>query len=209
MVIAKTALTVSQITLVLIGIAALFDRFERRALGAVWLAFLVVVAIGFVMLIVRAQRRGPVVTVWGWLRRLVPRGAFVARLELRAQAIDARLAEFYRIEGPAFRRATLFHLIGWLLGVVEVWGIMALIGKPIAWCDALIIEALAQPIRATSLLIPGALGTQEVGGAALCTFLGMTEGMAATLWLLRRGRELVFDGVGLLYWGRRAAAPVR
>jgi len=68
---------------------------------------------------------------------------------------------------------------------------------------------LAQPIRATSLLIPGALGTQEVGGAALCTFLGMTEGMAATLWLLRRGREFVFDGVGLLYWGRRAAAPVR
>ena len=208
-VIAKTALTVSQITLVLIGIAALFDRLERRALGAVWLAFLVVVAIGFVMLMVRVQRRGPVVTVWGWLRRLVPRAAFVARLESRAQAIDARLAEFYRHQGPAFRRATLFHLVGWLLGVVEVWGIMALIGKPIAWRDALIIEALAQPIRATSLLIPGALGTQEVGGAALCTFLGMTEGMAATLWLLRRGREFVFDGVGLLYWGRRAAAPVR
>src|SRR5205807_1740958 len=78
-VIAKTALTASQITLVLIGIAALFDRFERRALGAVWLAFLVVAAIGFVMLMVRVQRRGPVVTVWGWLRRLVPRAAIVGR----------------------------------------------------------------------------------------------------------------------------------
>jgi len=208
-VIAKTALTASQITLVLLGIAALFDRLERRALGALSLALLLVAAVGFVTLMVRLQRRGPVVTVWGWLHRLAPRAAFVARLESRAQAIDARLAEFYRIEGPAFRRATLFHLVGWLLGVVEVWGILALIGKPIAWRDALIIEALAQPIRATSLVIPGALGTQEVGGAALCTFLGMTEGMAATLWLLRRGRELVFDGIGLVYWARRVATPAR
>jgi uncharacterized protein (TIRG00374 family) len=208
-VIAKTALTVSQIILVLLGIAALFDRLERRALGTLWLALLLVAAVGFVTLMVRLQRRGPVMTVWGWLHRLAPRAAFVARLESRAQAIDARLAEFYRIEGPAFRRATLFHLVGWLLGVVEVWCILALIGEPIAWRDALIIEALAQPIRATSLVIPGALGTQEVGGAALCTFLGMTEGMAATLWLLRRGRELVFDGIGLVYWARRVATPAR
>ncbi|TMB02562.1 MAG: flippase-like domain-containing protein [Deltaproteobacteria bacterium] len=208
-VIAKTALTASQIALVLLGIAALFDRLERRALGAVWLALLLVAAIGFVALMVRMQRRGPVITVWGWLHRLAPRAAFVARLEARAQAIDVRLAEFYRHQGPAFRRATLFHLIGWLLGIVEVWAIMALIGAPIAWRDALIIEALAQPIRATSLVIPGGLGTQEVGGVALCTFLGMTEGVGATLWLLRRGRELVFDAVGLVYLTRRAAAPAR
>ncbi|HUE30757.1 MAG TPA: lysylphosphatidylglycerol synthase transmembrane domain-containing protein [Verrucomicrobiae bacterium] len=205
-VIAKTALTASQIVLVLLGIGALFDRLERRALGAVWLALLLVAAIGFVMLMVRMQRRGPVITVWGWLHRLAPRAVFVARLEARAQAIDDRLADFYRIEGRAFRRATVFHLIGWLLGIVELWAIMWLIGSPIAWRDALIIEALAQPIRATSLVIPGGLGTQEVGGVALCTFLGMTEGVAATLWLLRRGREFAFDGVGLVYLMRRTAA---
>ncbi len=208
-VIAKTALTVSQIIFVLLGVAALFDRIEQRAVGTLWLVLLVVVAAGFIMLMVRMQRRGPTVTVWGWLRRVAPRAAFVARLESRAQAIDVRLAEFYRIEGRAFRRATGFHLIGWLLGVVEVWAIMALIGEPIPWRDALIIEALAQVVRATALIIPGGLGTQEVGGVALCTFLGMAEPVALTLWLLRRGRELVFDGVGLLYLMRRAAVPGR
>lgn len=208
-VIAKTALTASQITFVLIGLAALFDRLHRRALGALWLAFLLLVAIAFVMLMVRMQRRGPVASVWGWLRRLVPRAAFVARLEPRAQAIDARLAEFYRYQGPAFRRATLFHLTGWMLGVVEVWVMMVLIGEPIPWRDALIIEALAQPIRATALVIPGGLGAQEVGGVALCTFLGMPEPVALTLWLLKRGREFVFDGVGLAYLTRRAAVPTR
>ena len=42
----------------------------------------------------------------------------------------------------------------------------------------------------------------------LCTFLGMAEADAVTLWLLKRAREVVFDGVGLAYLaqhgGRRA-----
>src|SRR5439155_16436001 len=46
-VIAKTALTVSQIPLVQIGISALFDRLDRRPLGPVWLASLVVATTGF------------------------------------------------------------------------------------------------------------------------------------------------------------------
>jgi glycosyltransferase 2 family protein len=208
-VIAKTALTVSQITFILIGLAALFDRLERRPLGAALLAVLLVLAAAFVMLMVRMQRRGPTSTVWGWLRRVVPRATFVARLESRAQAIDVRLAEFYRIEGPAFRRATLFHLVGWLLGVIEVWLVMVLIGEPLTWRDALIIEALAQPIRAAALVIPGGLGAQEVGGVALCSFLGIAEPVGLTLWLLKRGREFVFDGVGLVYLTRRAAVAPR
>src|SRR3989475_493751 len=88
-VIAKTALTASQIALVLLGIAALFDRLERRALGAVWLALLLVAAIGFVALMVRMQRRGPVITVWGWLHRLGPRAALAARLGARRHTLAA------------------------------------------------------------------------------------------------------------------------
>jgi hypothetical protein len=82
--------------------------------------------------------------------------------------------------------------------------IMALIGAPIPWIEALVIEALSQPIRAAAIVIPGALGTQEWGGVALCRILGMAEDQAATLWLLKRGRELVFDGVGLVYLVRRS-----
>ena len=38
---------------------------------------------------------------------------------------------------------------------------------------------------------------------ALCGLLGMPEPEAATLWLLKRGRELVFDSVGVIYLMRR------
>src|SRR2546425_7364924 len=57
-VIAKTALTVSQIFFILLGLAALFDRLDQEALGAAWLALLVVIAIAFSLTLVRLQRRG-------------------------------------------------------------------------------------------------------------------------------------------------------
>ena len=204
-VIAKTALTVSQITFVLIGLAALFDRLERRAAGAVWLSLLLAVAVAFTVFVVRLQRRGPVVTVWRWLHKIMPNAPIVARLEAKAEAIDERLSEFY-VERAAFRSAALWHLGGWLLGVFEVWLFMALIGEPIALSEALIIEALAQPIRAAALFIPGGLGAQEIGGVALCKFLGIPEAAGVTLWLLKRARELVFDGVGVLYLMRRTGS---
>jgi putative membrane protein len=204
-VIAKTALTVSQIFFILLGLAALFDRLDQEALGAAWLALLVVIAIVFSLTLVRLQRRGPALAVWRWLRRVVPRADFVARLEGGAQGIDARLADFYRIERGAFLRSTLWHLCGWLGGIFEVMLLMALIGTPIGLRDALLVEALAQPIRAVALVIPGGLGAQEVGGVALCRFLGIPEPAAVTLWLLKRARELAFDGVGLAYLARWTA----
>jgi putative membrane protein len=205
-VIAKTALTVSQIAFLLIGIGVLFDRLDRRAVGIASLLILVAASGGFTAMLVRLQRRGPAAAVWGWLRRLAPRARLVAHLESRAHAIDTRLAEFYRIEGHAFRNATLLNFVSWLLGVVEVVVMMDLIDAPIPWRDALIVEALAQPIRATALVIPGGLGAQELGGVAFCTaVLGIAEPDAAALWLMKRGRELAFDAVGLVYLTRRAA----
>jgi glycosyltransferase 2 family protein len=204
-VIAKTALTVSQSVFVVLGIAALFEHLERRVLGAGWVIVLLVATAGFTQGLLRLQRRDPVTTVWSWLRRWLPRSHVLARLEPSVRAIDQRLSDFYHIERAAFWRASLWHLVGWLIGVAEVMLIMTLIGAPIGWLEALIIEALSQPIRAAAVIIPGGLGTQEVGGVALCVFLGMPASDAATLWLLKRGRELVFDGAGLLYLARHSA----
>jgi putative membrane protein len=208
-VIAKTALTVSQSLFIVLGVAALCVRWERGGLGIGLVALLLLVLAAFTMALVRLQRRGPVTTVWRWARRLAPRSRLVARFEPSAQAIDARLAQFYRLEGQAFWNASGWHFAGWVLGVGEVFWIMYLIGAPVGWLDALVIEALSQPIRAAAIVIPGGLGTQEWGGVALCRLLGMSEDEAATLWLLKRGRELVFDGVGLGYLVRHAGLRAR
>lgn len=201
-VIAKTALVASQGLFTALGVAALLAWLGRYGLAAAWLVILLVAAGGFTVLLVWAQARNPARAVWRGLRRLFPRAAFVARLEAGAGDLDRRLADFYRVERGAFFRATAWHLLGWLLGVTEVALMATTIGHPVAWLDALVIEALAQPIRATAIVVPGGIGTQEVGGVWLCTFLGMPVAAATTLWLLKRAREIVFDVVGLAYLAR-------
>jgi putative membrane protein len=204
-VIAKTALTLSQVAFILVGVPVLAARFGRPMLGAACFAVLVVVAIVFARFLVGVQRRGLVHAAWRRLVRWFPRSRTVARLGERAAAIDERLGDFYRIEQRAFRTATLWHFMAWLLGVAEVWIIMQLIGAPIAWTDALILESLGQPIRAAALFIPGGLGVQELGGAALCHLLGIADAPAVTLWLLKRARELFYDVVGIVYLAQQTA----
>jgi uncharacterized membrane protein YbhN (UPF0104 family) len=91
-----------------------------------------------------------------------------------------------------------------VFGVVEVQLMCTLIGYPIPWLQAFVIEAVAQPIRAVAIIVPGGLGLQEWGGSEFCQYLGMPAPVAATLWLLKRGRELVFDLVGLAYLAKRS-----
>lgn len=207
LVITKAALTVTQALFVVIGIGALFIRLGRPAAGAAWLVVLLAIFVAFAKGLVHLQRRGPAQAVWRLLNRFAPRARIVARVRDGAAAVDERLDRFYALERGTYWRAAAWHMGGWLLGIPEVLLIMALIGSPVSLLDALLIESLSQVIRAAALVIPAGLGTQEIGGVALCRFLGVAEPAAVTFWLLRRGRELFFDLVGAAYlttWaGRR------
>jgi putative membrane protein len=209
--ISKTALTVAQSLLVVIGMGALFGRLERFELGAAWLIVLLLATFGFGAGLVWLQRRGPAGTLVRFINRVLPRSRMTERFAETARTIDERLDAFYRLEHHRFLRAGSWHFLGWALGITEVLLMTRLMGAPVGVLDATIIEALAQPIRATAVIIPGGLGAQEVGGTALCVFLGMTEPVAVTLWLLKRARETVFDLIGLVYFAfaARTAAQAK
>jgi putative membrane protein len=201
-VIARTALTAAQAIFTAIGIAAILEHLGRHNLALAWLSALLAGCVAFTAGLVWLQRRNPATALWRGLRRIAPTWQVVLRLEIHAAALDQRLADFYQIEKASFVRAALWSLCGWMFGVLEVYLFAALIDAPISWRTALIIEALGQPIRAVAIIIPGGIGAQELGGAALCTYLGMPEAAGVTLWLLKRTREIGFDAVGLLYLTR-------
>lgn len=204
-VIAKTALTAAQSIFTAIGLGAGLFYIGKPRVALAFLVGLVVLSAGFTLLLVWVQRRNPATAVLRWLRRFAPRSAFLARFEGPVAALDERLADFYHVERGAFVSASVWNFVGWILGVVEVQVMLTLIGHPVTWLEALIIEALAQPIRAAAIIIPGGIGTQELGGVWLCTQLQIPEPVAITLWLLKRARELVFDGIGLIYLARTTA----
>lgn len=204
-VVAKTALTLAQSLFTALGFVALLVVLDYAGLASLAFVAMLGVLVGFTYLLLHVQQRNPAGAVVRTLARILPRARFVARLETGAAALDERLAHFYRGERGAFARAIAWNFFGWILGVVEVQLIVSLIGHPIPWIEAFVIEAVAQPIRAVAIVIPGGLGAQEWGGAAFCQWLGMSEPIAVTLWLLKRARETFFDVVGLLYLGWRTS----
>jgi uncharacterized protein (TIRG00374 family) len=210
-VISKTALVAAQSLFTALGVGALLWRFDRPRLATGWLVALCLGCLAFTATLVWVQRHSPGTAVWKLLRRVAPRARLLGRLEAGTSAFDRRLREFYRGQPGTFLWATVLHFVGWVMGVGEVMVMVTLIGGSVTWLDAFIIESLAQPIRATAIVVPAGIGTQEVGGVWLCTLLGMSEADAVTLWLLKRAREFLIDGVGLLYLaqrgGRRALRP--
>lgn len=196
-VVAKTALTVSQVVFVLIGIP--FFLYRLGWIAQSWWIFapMIALAYGFVMLLLRWQRRGLMALVVRALCRFLPRWQRITHWEERARRIDAYLLSIYDGDSRRFVASTVYHFAGWLLNAVELAFFLYFMGIEAPLVDALIIETMIQPVSAAGLIIPGAVGVQEAGGVYLCRLLGLDDGAGLTLMALRRGREMLFNVVGL------------
>lgn len=202
-VLARTALIAAQSLFVAMGVAALSYRMGHPWFALAWLAGLVVASGGFIVVLVQVQQRAPASAIVRLVGHIAPGWQILQRLAHGAEAVDRRLEDFYRLERSAFLRTTGCHLLGWILGTLEVMLMFALIGHPIDALDAFVIESLSQVVRALAIVIPGGIGTQEWGGTWLCELLGIPAAEGVTLWLLKRARETIFDVIGLVYLARR------
>jgi putative membrane protein len=129
-----------------------------------------------------------------------------------AKAIDEAVEVAYRRAGAVAASFGL-SLVGWLVGTVEVYWILQLLGSPVSWSDALMLESVGQAIRGAAFAIPGALGVQEGGYLLLGSLVGLHAETGLALSLAKRARELLLGLPGLLYLhfaergGARTARP--
>jgi putative membrane protein len=145
-----------------------------------------------------AQRRG----LFGFVARLSRRilgGSEWTSISYNASTIDAEILRLYRR-----RRALIvsgcWHMLGWFLGIAEVWVGLYLLGHPVDIRTALLFESLGQTIRTGAFAVPGALGIQEGGYVLVGAALGIEPGVALALSLARRVRELLLGLPGLAVW---------
>lgn len=94
----------------------------------------------------------------------------------------------------------LVHLAGWIVGVAEVWVALRMMGHPVTWGEALVVESLAQAVRGAAFAVPGAIGFQEGGLIALCALFGVPAGPALALSVLKRVPDLILGVPALLAW---------
>jgi uncharacterized membrane protein YbhN (UPF0104 family) len=83
---------------------------------------------------------------------------------------------------------------------LEVWIALWLLGYPLSFFHAFLIESVVQGVRAAAFLVPGALGAQEGGFLLVGTLLSLPAEGALALALTRRVRELAFGIPGILAW---------
>ena len=103
----------------------------------------------------------------------------------------------------------LWHSLAWVIGALEIAGVLWLLGVEVSLADALVIEALAQALRNAGFLLPGALAVQEGAIIAAAALVGVPPGPALAVALVRRAREVAFSLPGLAAWQRAEMRAAR
>ncbi|MBV9568990.1 MAG: flippase-like domain-containing protein [Hyphomicrobiales bacterium] len=122
--------------------------------------------------------------------------------------LHAALVAIYRAP-TRLLSAALNHLISWLLGGIEVWFALHLIGSDVGIAAALVIESLGQALKAIGFAVPAALGVQEGGYVIVCGLYGLSPEVAIALSLIKRLREIALGVPALVAWQWFETRPAR
>jgi uncharacterized protein (TIRG00374 family) len=205
-IVAKTTITLAQGLFLLLGVVLAWSSALPDATllhGMLWLLAIEAVALtGFVV----AQTRG----MFAWGGRLATQvGVKGVKTEALGR-IDDVLARFYSTAPGRLALSIAFHFIAWLLGSIETWLILRFLGAPVSLTAATVIEALGTAVRFVTFLIPASLGVLEGGYLVTFAALGLGSTTAVSFSLVRRIREAVWVGLGLVAFAAtraRAEAP--
>jgi glycosyltransferase 2 family protein len=202
-VVGRTAQTVAQLLFVLLA-AAIFLRLAGHLPG-LRAAMLLVLGCGTVVLagLFWIQRRGLFNSILALTHALQLRIAYVEQRRAKLLAVDRAITGFYRNQRPRFLASTGFYLGGWLLDTMEIYLVAYLLGMPITWAQALVVEAFTGVVKILGMWIPGTIGVQESGILVLGRLAGLPDTLSVAYALLRRVREITFALIGwlLLYAG--------
>jgi hypothetical protein len=93
------------------------------------------------------------------------------------------------------------------VGAAEVYLILFWVGAPVDWQTVLAVETGSALIDGILFFVPAKVGTQEGGKVVLFAALGLNPARGLTVGVVRRIRELVYAGLGLVALGWMSARP--
>jgi glycosyltransferase 2 family protein len=206
-IIAKTTITLAQALFLLIslGVAWLTLPVTSEVLqGMLWLLLIEIVAVGGLL---GAQVSG-MVARGGRLLKL----AGVIDDSARAETLDRTLRDYYRTRWRRLVLSLGFHFVGWVLGVVEAVVMLWALDVSASIATATVIEAVGSGVRFATFLVPASLGPFEAANAVVFGALGLGAGAGLAFSLVRRARQVVWIGIGIVVlvimrWAGAAASP--
>ncbi len=125
------------------------------------------------------------------------------------KAAEHRIAGFHRRYPRRFLAALALSVAQWLAGALEIWLALRLVGHPVGFEEAIVIEALVQAVRTASFFIPANLGALD--GAVVLIIGAFTGAPVAGLStaILRRLRQLAWIVAGFVVGGHYSWRSLR
>jgi glycosyltransferase 2 family protein len=200
-VIAKTTKTIAEVLFIFLGIMLAFRTVDSDgSLGqTVFTALISVSLLVFVTAsLVFAQREGFFTWLLKFTRKIGLKIRFLEAREDKLRSLDRMIVEYYRHNRQAVYSSTGLFFLSWMAEALEVYVIIWYLGGPAIVLSAISINALSVFIKGGSFFIPGSLGAQDLGNFLLLKDFGYSDVAGVTFALVRRYRELVWIGVGLL-----------
>jgi uncharacterized protein (TIRG00374 family) len=197
-ILAKTTMTLAQVLFILLGLGLAFWIMDTASYH--WMAMgvslgLLVFGVG---LFVMFQRYGLGMGCLTLVRACGIRLAFLEKRETQLQEMDAIIRRFYIENRQTFYVALTTFFMAWLCETLEVYAILYYLDVGVDVWTSISIAALTVLIKGGTFFIPGSLGAQEGGYTLLLMSFGYTEVTGITFALIRRLREIVWIGVGLV-----------
>jgi putative membrane protein len=100
----------------------------------------------------------------------------------------------------AFLAALLVHLVAWMVGALEAWIALRLMGHPLGVADVLVLESLVCATRSILFFVPLAAGVQEGAYVLVGSLVGLPAGLALAVSLVKRARDLLKGVPAVLLW---------
>ena len=114
--------------------------------------------------------------------------------------LDRDIKKFYTQNRKNFFFSVFWNFLGWFMGTFEVYLIGRAIGLSIGLTEAWLLEALMQVLRIVTFFIPSSVGIQEGGIVLIFSQFGFAGGPSLAFAVIRRVREMIWIGLGLILW---------
>ncbi|MBM3821700.1 MAG: flippase-like domain-containing protein [Verrucomicrobia bacterium] len=196
-VVSKTVQSVAQLIFVLSAALAgfhLLGKDQALLWGVGVVVFLGALGLATFLVVLRQGLFETLLKLATWTGIAV---SWMSRHRSRLLELDRSIREFDSRHPGRLFRSFLFYLAGWLLDTVELLLVASLLGVPVSWSEALVMEAFTGVAKAVGMWIPGSLGVQEAGIVLLGRVTGLPDAFAVSYAVIRRARETVFALAGL------------
>jgi uncharacterized protein (TIRG00374 family) len=157
------------------------------------------------LLLILAQKIG-VKRILMRLGALIPGGrGWIEKRESHLEALDQNLRLLYTRSNRKAILPFVLHVLGRLLGTVEVLIILAVLRAPVNFIQAFFICTVVTVGNSIFFILPGQWGVMESIHILVLQSLGYPAAIGLSLSVIRRIRSLIFVGLGLILfaWGKK------